>query len=495
MTRRPFLSALAASILVAAGAAGLAARQTAATRPVDPALAAELDAIFDAPVFARALVGVRVESLGTGEMLYARNSNRLVVPASNMKILTLAAAAERLGWDFRYVTTLESTGTTEDGTLHGDLVVTGSGDPSIVSQDFGPSPVFSEWADALWNAGIRRVDGRIIGDDNAFDDDDLGAGWAWDYLADGYAAPMGALSYNENVAVLRAWPGAAPGAPVRVELTPPGHGLVLTNALTTGPADSTGDVTLLRLPGDVHLTVRGRVPAGGKVVTETASIDRPTRVFVEALRLALAGRGVLVAGPAVDIDDITDAPPAGARRLVARRESMPLSSLSGYFMKVSQNFYAETLLKTVGHATGVPGSAESGRKAATETLVSWGVPADSFVMYDGSGLSRYDYVTADGIVTILRHVWQDERLRGPFLAALPVGGHDGTLRSRMKDPILDAHVQAKTGTISNVRSLSGYLHTRSGDTLVFSMIANHFTAPSAEVDKVVEAALAKLAQR
>ena len=113
-------------------------------------------------------------------------------------------------------------------------------------------------------------------------------------------------------------------------------------------------------------------------------------------------------------------------------------------------------------------------------------------MYDGSGLSRYNYVTADAIVTLLRHVWEDERLRGPFVAALPVGGHDGTLSSRMKDTVLDANVEAKTGTISNVRSLSGYLETKADEKLVFSMIANHFTAKDSEIDAVVEKALVRL---
>src|SRR5439155_3804974 len=125
-----------------------------------------LDRIFSDPVLARALVGVRVESLGTGELLYARDSGKLVMPASNMKLLTMSVAAQRLGWDFTYETRLETAGVIEDGTLHGDLVVVGGGDPSIGAQDFDTAPLFREWADALWQAGVRRIDGRLIGDDN-----------------------------------------------------------------------------------------------------------------------------------------------------------------------------------------------------------------------------------------------------------------------------------------------------------------------------------------
>jgi D-alanyl-D-alanine carboxypeptidase/D-alanyl-D-alanine-endopeptidase (penicillin-binding protein 4) len=148
----------------------------------------------------------------------------------------------------------------------------------------------------------------------------------------------------------------------------------------------------------------------------------------------------------------------------------------------------------VAQRAGRPGSTTAGRRVAAETLTGWDIPADSYVMYDGSGLSRYNYVSADAIVLLLKHVWSDERLRGHFVAALPVGGHDGTLGLRMRDTVLAGRVQAKTGTISNVRALSGFLVTESGERLVFSMIANHFTATSAQVDAVVERALGLLAR-
>jgi len=458
-------------------------------------LVADLDRVFNDPIFTRALIGVRVESLRTGEVLYAHDSQKLVMPASNMKLLTMSAAAERLGWNFTYKTRLEAAGVIEDGTLNGDLVVVGDGDPTIGAQDFLGAPLFNQWADALLAAGVHRVAGRLIGDDNAFDDDGLGAGWSWDYLAAGYAAPAGALSYNENVAVLRAWPAATAGGAVRIELSPPGHLLEPVNDLRTGPAGSATTIDFLRLPGSSKVVIRGTVPAGGAIVVRTTAIDNPTKFFVEGLRLALLSRGISVRGGAWDIDDVNDPPPAAGRQIVATRVSLPLTAIAGNFLKPSQNFYGETILKTLGRVVSGAGSAQAGRTVVGDTLRGWGIPADAFVMYDGSGLSRYNYVTADTIVAILKHVWQDEKLRGPFIAALPVAGHDGTLDTRMRNTVLDGHVQAKTGTISNVRSLSGYLETRSGDRLVFSMIANNFTASSAQIDALVERALARLADR
>jgi D-alanyl-D-alanine carboxypeptidase/D-alanyl-D-alanine-endopeptidase (penicillin-binding protein 4) len=124
-----------------------------------------------------------------------------------------------------------------------------------------------------------------------------------------------------------------------------------------------------------------------------------------------------------------------------------------------------------------------------ETLTAWRLPADSLVMFDGSGLSRYNYVSADLLVELLTHVWDDDTLRGPFVAALPVGGHDGTLEARMRNAALDRRIQAKTGTISNVRSLAGYATSSGGEKLVFSIIANNFTAANADIDRVMERVL------
>lgn len=459
-------------------------------------LAADLDAIFADPVLARALLAVRVDSLGpTSGRLYEHNSGSLVMPASNMKLLTVAVAADRLGWDFRYQTRLEAAGTIENGVLRGDLVVIGSGDPSIDATEAGTPPLFAEWADALRQAGITRVDGRLIGDDDAFEEEGLGAGWAWDYLAAGYAAPSGALNYTQNQITIRATPGAAPGDPVRLDIWPVGHALTIVNELTTGAPDSAVTADLVRLRGSATLTLRGNLRAGGGVVTRTASVQNPTRFFAEACRLALDAGGLAVRDGAWDLDDVRDRPAAAGRQIIATHDSPPFSELAAALMKASLNFDAEVVLKTIGVVASQQGTTAAGQAASRETLAAWGIPPDAYVMYDGSGLSRYNYVSADAIVGLLTHVWQDTRLRGPFIAALPIAGVDGTLASRMRGTVLEGKVEAKTGTISNVRSLSGYLETKSGEQIVFSMIANNFTSTSAAIDAVVEKALARLAVR
>jgi serine-type D-Ala-D-Ala carboxypeptidase/endopeptidase (penicillin-binding protein 4) len=455
----------------------------------------DLDDILKSPAVARALVGVRIESLRTGELLFARNNDKLVVPASNMKLLTMSVAAERLGWDYRFETKLEAAGRVANGVLTGDLIVTGSGDPSIGSPDLGHPALFLEWAAALKQAGIREVRGRLIGDDNAFDDGGIGAGWAWDYLTDNYAAPSGALSYNENVVTYRVSPGKAEGDPGIVTSAPVGSTFEVVNETRTAATGTQASISVDRMPGSAKLTISGRIPAGGATVSRATTIDNPTRYFVEALRLALESRDIKVSEGAWDVDDAASVPAADRRTLIARRESAPLSALAAYFLKVSQNFYGEMFLKAIGRTPARAGTAAAGRNSVRETLGGWGIGADSFVMSDGSGLSRYDYVTADTIVSILKHLWQDEKLRGPFLAALPVSAYDGTLSSRMRNTPLAGRVQAKTGTISNMRALSGFLTTNSGERIVFSIIANHFTAPTAEIDAVAEKMLLRLVTR
>jgi D-alanyl-D-alanine carboxypeptidase/D-alanyl-D-alanine-endopeptidase (penicillin-binding protein 4) len=495
---------LAAALLLATGMAGASscAARVEQGRGVAPApavsadaasrsgrLTTDLDGLFTTGPLADSLAGVSVRSLRTGQVLYTHNPGTRVIPASAMKVVTMAVAADRLGWDHRFTTRLGLSGVVKDGVLEGDLIVTGDGDPSIAAQDLRTAPVFTEWAERLTARGIRRVNGRLIGDDNVYDDEALGAGWAWDYLAAGYAAPSGALSYNENVAVLRVTPAAAAGASALVELGPAGHGLELHAAVTTAPADTAASLTIGRLPGSAALTVRGVVAVGSRTIIRTTTIDNPTRFFVNALRLALLERGIAVSGGTWDIDDLPDAPGASRQELIAEHRSAPLSSLIGYAMKVSQNFYGDMFLKAIGRADRGAGSAEAGRTAVRTTLTAWGLPTDALVMYDGSGLSRYNYASANLLVGVLEHVWRDERLRGPFVAALPVGGHDGTLESRMRGTPLDRRIQAKTGTINNVRSLAGYAETAAGDKLVFAMIANNYTAPNAQIDGAMERAL------
>jgi D-alanyl-D-alanine carboxypeptidase/D-alanyl-D-alanine-endopeptidase (penicillin-binding protein 4) len=327
------------------------------------------------PALARSTWAIDIRSLDRNDTLYALRSRSLMMPASNMKVVTVAAAAERLGWDYRFETALLASGPIVNGTLRGDLVVRGTGDPTIGKRSGSPTGTFDAWADLLASQGIHRIDGGIIGDDNALDDEGIGAGWAWDYLADGYAAPTGALAYNDDVTTLAVRAGANAGDTVTATLDSDAAGLTLVNSATTGLTSDADTLGLRRVPGSNALRLDGRLPPGAERLI-AVSVDNPTEYFVRALKSALTARGIAVAGAALDMDSLAAPIDPGTLSPLVAHQSVPLADIATVVMKVSQNMYADTLFKTMGRASG-SGTAEAGRKAAAEVLAGWGIEPDS----------------------------------------------------------------------------------------------------------------------
>ena len=444
--------------------------------------------MFGAPVNNRGLWAVDIRSLDTGERIYELNAGKLMMPASNMKILTLAAAADGLGWDYRFPTTLETRGTIANGILQGDLIVRGTGDPSINSRAGRADAVLDDWTRALQEAGIFSIEGRIVGNDQAFDDEGIGAGWAWDYLQYGYAAPVGALEFNENLATLAVSPGDREGAAAIATLSA-GSGLELVNRATTGAAGSPNTIDYRRRLDRAVLEVSGSIPWRAPTAMRTVAVVNPTIFFARCLKDGLAGRGIVVTGPAVDFDDVAAEMPTGELRVLARTVSPPLMEIAAVLMKVSQNMYAESLLKALGASRNGLGTAEGGRTAIRSTLQAWGIPPDAYVIYDGSGLSRYNYVTASTIVSVLERIYKDPRHRDAFVGTLPIAGRDGTIETRLRKTPAEGNAVAKTGSISNARSLSGFVKTRDGEMLVFSILANDFVIPAATITWIADLAV------
>jgi D-alanyl-D-alanine carboxypeptidase/D-alanyl-D-alanine-endopeptidase (penicillin-binding protein 4) len=461
--------------------------------PALPALVKDIDTILADPALARGYWGVVVRSLKNDETLYSLNPRKLMLPASNMKIVTLAAAAERLGWNYTYDTWIFGTGPIANGALNGDLLVVGSGDPGIGTIDGMSDRLFASWAERLKSAGVRTIAGRVIGDDNAFDDDELGFGWSWDDLQDDYAAGISALQFNENMADVTVGPGPVAGTSAAVSIAPAYSGLTIDSGVTTVAAGTTASINVNRLPGRSTLELRGSVALGSAPRVLTVSVDNPTRFFVASLRAALIANGIDVRGPAVDVDDLPAAPARPASPPLIAYTSPRLSVLAMRLMKISQNQYAETFLKTIGASLGTP-TAAAGRAAVHTTLQAWGVQPADLIQRDGSGLSRYDYVTPEALATILVHINRDDRLRGPFEASLPIAGRDGGLTNRMKGTPAEGNARAKTGSMTSVRGLSGYVTTADGEPLVFSILANNFDVPPATITQTMDKIVVRLAQ-
>ncbi len=482
-----------------------AAPTSTATNRAVLGLQRDLTRLFGDASAPPAVWGVQVRSSERDETLYSLNHRTLLIPASTTKLVTLAAAATGLGWDFRFETLLLAGGPIEDGVLKGDLVVRGTGDPTIGGRGSfaanDPDSLFTDWATVLQSAGIRRVSGRVVGDDRAMDSgatwsgSHLGDGWTWNDLAFGFAAPGGALTFHENVADLVIEPGAAAERPATARVEQPESGLELVNHIVTGPADGDVVLHLLRLPGQSTLELRGSIPLGSNPLRRSVSVDDPTLFFLRTLRQTLVREGIEVDGDVVDIDRVDHAAATQRERgehVLIRHQSPPLSELAVEMMKRSQNLYAEAIFRTLGSKTG-DGTVAGSQDAVGDLLDSWSIGSDQFIIADGSGLSRYNYLTPAALVSVLEQMQSNDQSAAVFEATLPVAGRDGTLAARMDGTAAAGNARAKTGTMSNVSTLAGFVDTQDGETLVFAILANNYQSGSGEINRIIDRAVEYLA--
>lgn len=510
--RRPAIALCAVAL---AGCAGRSA-PTPKLTPAVASLDAELDSAFAGVAFARASWGVVIQSLDNGQVLYRRNAQALFMPASNQKIITGSVSLARLGADFRYRTPVLARGTRSGDTLNGDLIVVGRGDVSLSQHATGGTDVLASlrpWADSIKARGIRVISGRVVGDATFFPDPVLGEGWMWDDLQDSYSAPVGALQFNEGFANIEVTPGASAGLPATVRLLPSEAPLRIYADIMTAPRDSNiNDIDYARVFYTDSVTVTGRLSAGHAPVIIEAAVTDPTRYFENALTQALRDAGIVVLGTRLPPSGTLVAPVVQAAATAAGTDapgnttpgpqhptpdtlffwqSPPLRDMLPLLEKPSQNQIAEAFLHTLGALRGVA-SIDSGRAVVKETLTGWSIPEDAYVYRDGSGLSRYNYVAPEALAAVLSTIAKHPDFQA-FYLALPIAGVDGTIETRMRGTAAMNNVHAKTGSIANVRSLSGYVTTRDGEKMVFVLMANHFTASRRVVERVQDFVAERLA--
>ncbi len=456
-------------------------------------LVADLERIFSDPNFAAAQWGVEVVSLDRGETLYEHNAHSLYMPASNNKLLTSAAALVRLGPDFHFETVVSAEGEIADGVLKGNLIVTGSGDPSLAPRFHSGDAysVFKEWAGRLKEDGIRQIDGDIVGDDRAFPEPSLGDSWEWDDLPYGYAAPVTALQFNENLETVEIAPAATAGSPASFAVGPLPDYLAVDFRVLTGPEGSEPRIVAQRAETGESVAIRGTVPLKGESVAQTLAVRYPTLFYLRALKQTLQREGVEVGHCNLRrAEGVSGA--ASSAKVLWTHSSPPLVEILKPLLKVSQNLYAETLTRALGLKVKREGTFSGGREIVAETLRLMAIEKGTYLYADGSGLSRRNLITADLLVRIFKFMYRHKYFP-QFYDALPVAGVDGTIFARMKGTKAENNVHAKTGTIAYVRSLSGYIRTADGEMLAFSMIANNFLASSRAAEYVQDAAAVRLA--
>jgi D-alanyl-D-alanine carboxypeptidase/D-alanyl-D-alanine-endopeptidase (penicillin-binding protein 4) len=401
------------------------------------ALRHEIDSLTSQPEFRNAQWGVLIVNPRTGDTLYSKNAGKLFMPASNMKIITSAAALTLLGPEYRYRTTFLTDGEVRDSLLDGNLLVIGRGDPTVSDRMRGTATtVMDALADSLRAHGIRQVSGSLARVGNAFPDSIYGYGWEWDDLGEYYGAGVDELIFNE---------GMAP-----TKLRPPPD--TARDSLYSGPAKN------------------------------------PAKAYLDAFHDALVRKSIRMDGTVRD--SILSTPLKMDTLFVL--VSPPLREILPALMKPSQNQIAEILLRTIGLERGGLGTADSARRIVGQQLLAWGVQPDGFVIRDGSGLSDQDLLTPETIVRVLDRIQRDTAF-ATYYNSMPIAGVDGTIDSRMKGTPAEGNVHAKTGTLSKARSLSGYVTTADGERLIFSILANNTTTPGSPVTHVADVIAAALA--
>ena len=462
------------------------------------------DSVLVAPMWRNARWGLLIIDATTGDTIVTHDADRLFMPASNQKLLTSAVALQQLGPDYQWRTPVLLRGHQHGGTWNGDLLVSGSGDPSFSDtlRSGDASSAFAPVVRALARRGITRITGSVLTVGDAFPGATTGYGWEYDDSDEPYGATVDELLYNEGELTLTVRGGRRPGVPLRVTRTPTATYPPLVMHGVTRAASARG--ARLRAAYDsigATIEITGTLGVGDSARFSLA-FRHPNDAFRAALREKLVGAGIRVLGRTStprEADALRERNSARAKRITVATmdtltvlESLPLREILPRMQKPSQNQIAELLFRTTGRVVSGDGSADSARAVGLRTMAMWGVTSADVAYRDGSGVSRHDYVTPRALISTL-----DYMRRSPWFAvyrdALPLAGVDGTIANRLKGTLAEGNAHAKTGTLDKARSLSGYVTSVDGHLLLFSMLCNNFTVPNREVERVQDLLVSTLA--
>ncbi len=456
------------------------------------------------PAARTAFWGMQVVDLATGKTIYELNADHFFIPASNTKLFTTALALSRLGPGYTFQTrVLAMAAPDAAGRIQGPLRLVGGGDPNLSARAIpyrtgpttgDPLAAIDEMARQIAARGVRRVAGDIIGDDTWYVWQPYAVGWGLEDPESDDGPPISALTVNDNIFTLSVRPGVREGDLAVLQVDPPIEFYRIDNRVRTVTIAGDRGVHTSRIPGSLDIHLWGEVPLRGRTPDFPMSIEDPARYAALALLRALEDRGIVVEGAAVsehlypsEIPDLLQAPatePPGGVEL-ARLVSAPLLEDLRVTDKVSQNLHAELALRAVARARRNIGSFEAGFEELRTFLEEAGIAPESYNFRDGSGLARLNLVTPAAVIRLLRHMYAGPR-RDEWLSLLPVGGRDGTLSNRFGESPAAGRVYAKTGSLSHVSALSGYIRRNDGNWVAFSILVNNYNSRTAEVRGVMD---------
>jgi len=463
--------------------------------PVKSQVSQEIVSLIDNSRSASALWSVQVRD-GEGTIIENLNGEQLVRPASNFKLISSAAYLDYFGIDFTFKTRLMGRGSQVGSTWNGDILIEGSGDPTIAGRFYNENAfyVFEKWVNVLLEKGIDSVEGNIVGFDGLFDDTPYPKGWEWDDLSYYYAPEISALSFNENVVDLEVIADGPVGSAPEIHWFPMETDYVeFVNEQVITPQGTSFNEMYRRVLGTNIILLRSTLPQG-YYETESLSVTDPSLYFLDTFKKYLENRGISVTGQLYTYDNYFDWDPE-LYTVLDTHKSVELRQIIKELNRESNNFYAEMLLKKLAaDKYDVQGSTELGLQELKEYMHSMRFDTSKVELKDASGMAPAALVKASDLNNYLI-LLRDKEYFPDFFESLSEGGLNGTLKYRFKNSPLTGSFNGKTGFVSGVRTLSGYLKTESGTELAVSVFTNNYTAKTSAVDFTQQKMLEFLYQR
>ncbi|MGP4063424.1 D-alanyl-D-alanine carboxypeptidase/D-alanyl-D-alanine endopeptidase [Oceanobacillus sp. M65] len=441
-----------------------------------------------------AITGVNIMQAETGEQLFSQDGDIRLHPASNMKILTAAAALETLGKDYQFSTEVLTNGKKRGKVLHGDLYLKGKGDPTLLKEDL------DQFAKELKTQGIQKVKGDLIGDDTWYDDVRLSQDLNWSDEPFYTGAQVSALTlspnedYDAGTVIVQVSPADEPGGKAEISLSPETDYVTIENKTKMVPADESKDISIEREHGTNTIVVEGTMPVDGSNSRSWSSVWEPTGYALDVFKKALEEENIQFIGKS---EEKTGATPEDAQ-LLTSKQSMPLHELLIPFMKLSNNGHGEVLTKEMGKVVAGEGSWDEGLDVIEDVAAQFGMDKDTIQLRDGSGMSHKTMIPASDLAQFLYEIqatdWFSE-----FQYALPIAGESdrfvgGTLRNRMTEEPAKGNVTAKTGSLTGVSTLSGYVTSADGEELIFSILINNYLGSSSSMRAIEDDIATTLAE-
>jgi len=424
----------------------------------------------------------------TGKTVAEYRSRNITIPASVMKVITTSTALEILSPDFQFITQLEMDNLpSADSILTGNLIIRGNGDPTLGSTYFDADNFLDDWAAAVKNAGIKTVKGKIIIDETRFSQTDaVNSRWLWEDVGNYYASGVYGISYKDNSYILQLKSDSAGTQPQILRTIPNIEGLHFANYLLSSKNQS-DNAFICGLPMNYNLELHGTIPENQKLFTIKGAIPHPADVLRSAFIKTLENNNITI-----ENNDFLPTTASDFPILLYKRVSPKLIDIINITNFISNNHFAEHIFKQLALTKYDISTSANSAEVVKSFWKSKELPVEQLIMYDGSGLSPKNGVSANFVVSILNYMQNKSKYGLQFKYSLPAAGSEGTVRNVLKNSVLAGKVRMKSGTIANVRCYAGYLDAKDGTSYSFAVLVNNANATASNVTKEIEKLLLKI---